>query len=121
MENRTGQRAREEVEGVPGIFITELVFAAVIPFIIVWVLTPTSVLNSSAVFGAIGMVGGIGGAVLLIGGIPIGITGIKTARGMDRMRWATKVLSIVNLTAGMIEIVILIFIFCAVIFGGVAV
>ena len=92
--------------------------ALVIPFIICWSKTPTNILNSGFWwFELLGFIGFFGIILVFLAGIPLGIIGIKKAKRMEQLRVATLVLSIINLSAGIIEIIILIMIFCAVALG----
>jgi hypothetical protein len=103
-----------------GTFWLELILAVFIPFMIWWSMTPTNVLNSSSLFGLLEHIG-IGGSVLIFFvGIPVGIIGIRKAKEMQKRKIATIVLSVLNLSAGIIEIGTFILVFCAAIFGGVS-
>ena len=62
----------------------------------------------------------LGSVFILFGGIPLGIIGIKKAKRMKKLQIATIAFSITNLTAGIIEIIILILLFCSVILGGIS-
>ena len=99
------------------IFGLEVAFALLIPFVIWWSTTPTNILNSSLMFKLLEAVGIGGSDLIMLTGIPVGIIGIIKAKGMKKLRKATVVLSIINLSAASIEIIILAAIFCAVIFG----
>ena len=98
----------------------EFAFVLVIPFIIWWSITPTNILNSNSLFTLLEAIGLLGSGVILLAGIPVGIIGIIKAKRMINLRKATIVLSIINLSAGTIEILMLLLIFCAVVFGGVS-
>ena len=100
------------------IFWFELALVLVIPFVIWWSATPTNVLNSNSLYKLLETVGIWGSGVILLIGTPAGIIGIITARRMIKPRKITFVLSIINLVAGSIEILILLIILCAVVFGG---
>lgn len=58
--------------------------------------------------------------LIFFAGIPVGVIGIIKAKRMIKLRNATIALSIINLFAGIIEILILLFIFYAVVFRGVS-
>lgn len=103
------------------IFGLELCLATIIPFIIGWSITPTNILNSNFLFGLLELIGIGGSIIILFVGIPVGIIGIIKARRMEKLRIATITLSIVNLTASIIEMIMLISIFCLVVFGGISV
>ena len=102
-------------------FWLELALAAVIPFRIWWSITPTNVLNSSALWKMLESVGICGAALLFFVGIPVGILGIKVAKRMHQLKIATIILSVLNLSAGIIEVGTLLLVFCAVVFGGASV
>ena len=101
-------------------FGLELAFVLVIPFVIWWSTTPTNVLNSHFLYKLLDFVG-IVGCGLLPAGIPIGIIGIIMSKRMEQLRKSTLILSIVNLSVGSFEILMLLVLFCAVLFGGVSV
>ena len=101
-------------------FWLELAIAMVIPFIICWGIIPTNVLNSNFFLKLLENIGLLGSVFILFGGIPLGIIGIKKAKRMKKLQIATIAFSITNLTAGIIEIIILILLFCSVIFGGIS-
>ncbi len=103
------------------IFGSELALFLVIPFVIWWSTTSTNVLNSNSLYKLLEAVGILGSDIILLIGIPAGIIGIIKARRMIKLRKTTFVLSIINLVAGSIEILILLIIFCAVVFGGASV
>ncbi len=103
-----------------GTFWLELVLAIFIPFIIWWNMTPTNILNSNSLFGLLEHMGLTGCILLFLVGIPAGIIGIRKAKEMQKRKIATIVLSVLNLSAGIIEIGTLILILYAVIFGGVS-
>lgn len=102
------------------IFWLEFAFVLVIPFVIWWSITPTNVLNSNSLYKLLETVG-IFATGLLPVGIPVGIMGIIMAKGMIKLRKATFVLSIVNLSVGSIEILMLLVVFGAAVFGGASV
>ena len=101
-------------------FGLELAFVLVIPFVIWWSTTPTNVLNSHFLYKLLEIVG-IVGCVLLPVGIPVGIMGIIMSKRMEQLRKSTLILSIVNLSVGSIEILMLLVLFGAVVFGGASV
>lgn len=103
------------------IFLFELTLFLVIPFVIWWSTTPTNVLNSTSLYKLLEIVGICGSGIILLIGIPVGIIGIIKARRMIKLRKITFVLSIINLVAGSIELLLLLIIFCAVVFGGASV
>ena len=103
------------------IFGLELAICLFIPFIVWWSITPTNILNSNSLFKLLVIIGIGGSGIILLAGIPVGIIGIIKAKRVIKLRKTTLVLSIINLAAGSIEILILFAIFCAVVFGGVSV
>jgi len=103
------------------IFGFELALFLVIPFVVWWSTTPTNVLNSSSLYKLLETVGIGGSGIIFLIGIPAGIIGIIKARKMIKLRKTTFVLSIINLVAGSIEILMLLIVFCAVVFGGASV
>ena len=103
------------------IFWLELMLATVIPFIIWWSNTPTNILNSNFLFGLLKTIGLVGSDLIFFAGIPAGIIGIIKSKRMEKLRIATLVLSLLNLCAGIIEIITLILAFCMAVFGGVSV
>ena len=103
------------------IFGVELALSLVIPFVFWWSVTPTNILNSTSLFKLLETIGIWGSGIILLVGIPIGIIGIIKAKRMNKLRKSTFVLSIVNLAAGSIELLMLLVVFCAVVFGGVSV
>ncbi len=102
------------------IFWLEFAFVLIIPFVIWWSTTPTNVLNSNSLYKLLEAVGIFGSGLLPVG-IPVGIIGIIMSKRMIKLRKATIFLSIINLSVGSIEILMLLLIFCAVIFGGASV
>lgn len=100
-------------------FWLELMLTAVIPFVVWWSLTPTNVLNSSNLCKLLETVGLAGSILVFWTGIPVGIIGIRVAKKMEKLRIVTKVLSIINLSAGIIEVGMLVLVFCISVFGGV--
>ena len=103
------------------IFWFELALFLVIPFVVWWSTTPTNVLNSSSLYKLLETVGIWGSGIFLLIGIPAGIIGIIKAKRMTKLKKITFVLSIINLVAGSVEVLILLLVFCAVVFGGVSV
>ena len=101
-------------------FGLELAFVLVIPFVIWWSTTPTNVLNSHFLYKLLEIVGVVG-LGLLPAGIPVGIIGIIMSKRMEQLRKSTLILSIVNLSVGSIEILMLLAILGAVVFGGASV
>ena len=102
-------------------FGIELALLLVIPFVIWWSNTPTNILNSNSFFKLLETVGFLGSGLMLFAGIPVGIIGIIMAKGKIKFRKATMVLSIINLVAGSIELLGIVIVFCAVLFGGASV
>ena len=98
----------------------EFAYILIIPFVIWWATTPTNVLNSNSLYKLLEIVGVFGSGLLPIG-IPIGIIGIITSKKMIKLRKTTVFLSIVNLSVGIIAILMMLLILCAVIFGGASV
>ena len=101
-------------------FGLELAFVLVIPFVIWWSTTPTNVLNSHFLYKLLEIVGIVGSGLLPVG-IPVGIMGIIMSKRMEQLRKSTLILSIINLSVGSIEILMLLVLFCAVVFGGASV
>ncbi len=102
-------------------FLLELMVAIFIPFIIWWSHTPTNILNSNYLFKLLELVGLGGSTLIFFAGIPVGIIGIWKAKRTGKLRIATTTLSLLNISAGMYEIAIVILIFYAVIFRGASV
>jgi len=94
-------------------FWLELILASVIPFIILWSTTPTNVLNSSSLWMSLESFGLYGATAIFFAGIPFGIKGIKESKNLGKLRIPTLVLSILNLTAGIIEVAIMILLLVA--------
>ena len=103
------------------VFWLELALVAVIPFLILRSNTPTNVLNSNSLFKLLETIGLSASNLIFFIGIPAGIIGIILSRRLEKLRIATIVLSGLNLTAGLIEVVALILIFCITVFGGASV
>ena len=103
------------------IFGLELALFLILPFVVCWSNTPTNILNSNSLFKLLETIGILGSVIILLVGIPVGITGIIKAKRMVKLRKTTLVLSIINLAAGSIEILIILAIFCVAVFGGVSV
>ena len=103
------------------LFWLELILVICIPFIIWWSLTPTNVLNSSFLFGLLECIGLSGSSLIFFAGIPAGIIGVKKAKELGKQRIPMIVLSLINLSTGIIEVGMLILIFYMVVFGGVSV
>ena len=102
------------------IFGLEILFVLIIPFVIWWSATPTNVLNSNSLYKLLETVGVFGSGLLPVG-ILVGFIGIIMSKRMIKLRRATIILSIVNLSAGIIVILMLLLVFFSVIFGGVSV
>ncbi len=103
------------------IFALEVLLTAFIPFIILWSITPTNVLNSCFLFGMLETIGLFGAGIIFVCGIPIGILGIRKVREMGRLKIVTLILSVINISTSSFEIFILLRIFWAVIVEGVTV
>lgn len=103
------------------LFLLEFVLTIFIPFVICWSITPTNLLNSNFLFGLLELIGLCGGTIIFFAGIPLGILGLCKAPKNLKLRTPTIVLSIVNLSAGIIEVAFFILIFGMVTFGGVSV
>ena len=103
------------------VFWFELALFLVIPFVVWWSTTPTNVLNSSSLYKLLETVGIWGSGIFLLIGIPAGIIGIIKSKRMTKLKKTTFVLSIINLVAGSVEVLMLLLVFCAVVFGGVSV
>lgn len=102
-------------------FWLELALTVFIPFVIWWSNTPTNILNSSPLWKMLEFIG-IGGNVLLLhAGIPVGIIGIIAAKKMTKCRIAAIVLSVINLSVGIMEVGLLIATLFAAVFGGASV
>ena len=99
----------------------ELAICLVISFVVWWSITPTNVLNSSSLYKLLETVVIWGSGIFLLIGIPAGIIGIIKAKRMTKLKKTTFVLSIINLVAGSVEVLMLLLVFCAVVFGGVSV
>ena len=102
------------------VFWLEFALALVIPIIICWSTTSTKVLNSNLLFKLLEGAGICGSILMLLAGIPVGVFGIIKAKRMERLRNATIILSILNIIAGLIEILIPVLIFYAVVFRGIS-
>ena len=100
------------------IFGLELALFLVIPFVVWWSNTPTNILNSNSLYMLLETIGILGSGIILLVGIPAGIIGIIKAKRMIKLRKTSFVLSIINLAAGSIENLVLLVVFCAVVFGG---
>ena len=103
------------------LFAAELIFVIFIPFIVWWRITPTNVLNSNSMFKLLESVGLTGSSLILFAGIPVGLIGVIKAKKLENLRTLTIVLSIINLSAGIIEVGLLVLIFCMAVFGGISV
>ena len=102
------------------VFGLEIAFVLIIPFVVWWGSTPTNVLNSNSLFKLLEGVGVFGSGLLPLG-IPVGILGIVKSKRMIKLRKTTIVLSIINLSAGIIVVLTMLILLCAVIFGGASV
>ena len=102
------------------IFWLEFTLALMIPIIICWSIIPTNILNTYFPLKILEAIGFCGSILIFFVGIPVGISGIRKAKRTGKLQGATIVLSILNLSAGIIEIVLLILLFCAVVFKGVS-
>lgn len=98
------------------VFGLELAICLLIPFVVLWFNTTTNILNSNFLFKILEIIGIGGIGIILHVGIPVGIIGIIKAKRMIKLRKATFVLSIINLAAGSIEILVLFALFCVVVF-----
>lgn len=103
------------------IFWIELILVIFIPFIGWWSMTPTNILNSNFWFGLLEIVGISGSGLFFCTGIPVGVLGIVKAKKLENLRIPTIILSVINLSVGVIEVGMLISIFCMVVFGGLSV
>ena len=99
----------------------EIALTVFIPFVIWWSNTPTNILNSSSLWKLLEFIGISGNILLLRAGIPVGIIGIIAAKKMTKCRIAAIVLSVINLSAGIIEVGLLIATLFAAVFGGASV
>lgn len=111
---------KQNTNKVSVIFWLELLVLIMIPFIIIWGLIPTNVLNSNFLLKYFETFGLICSILILLVGMPIGIIGIKKAKEMEKFKISTISLSVINITAGIVEFIVLILIFVYVIFGGVS-
>ena len=102
------------------VFWSELKLALTIPFIVSWSMIPTNKLNTYLLLKLLEIIGFCGGVLMLFLGIPVGINGIRKAKRTGKLKAATITLSILNLSAGIIEAAALIAVFCAVVFGEVS-
>ena len=109
---------KREIDNDIIIFLFELILALMIPFIACALTLSPKEEYSNALLGLIAVIGRSGSLLLLLFGIPLGTVGIIFARKAKKLRIATIALSILNLLVGIIEVVILILIICAVVFGG---
>lgn len=98
------------------LFGLELAICLLIPFIVLWFYTTTNILNSNFLFKLLEILGIGGSGIILHVGIPVGIIGIIKSKRMIKLRKTTFVLSIINLAAGSIEILVLFALFCVVVF-----
>lgn len=103
------------------LFWIELILVMFIPFVVWWSVTPTNILHSDFLFGLLECIGLSGSVLIFFAGIPIGLIGIRKTKGSGKQRVPVIALSIANLSAGIIEVFMLIFIFCMVVLGGVSV
>ena len=83
--------------------------------------TPTNIFNSSEAWELLETIGLLGDGIFLFFGIPLGIIGIVAASKMNALRTATKVISIINLTIGAIEVILVAVLFSLTIFGVISV
>ena len=102
-------------------FWTELAFVIFLPFMVWHANTPTNILNSSEAWKLLETIGLLGDELFFFFGIPLGVIGIVAARKMNTLRTATKVISIVNLSIGSIEVILVSALFCLAFFGGISV
>lgn len=102
------------------IFWIELTLALMIPIIICWSIIPTNILNTYFLLKILEAIGFCGSILIFFAGIPVGIIGIRKAKRTGILQGATMALSVLNLSAGIIEIALLIFLLCAVVFRGVS-
>ena len=100
------------------VFYLELILALTIPFIIFGTTIPTNVIHSMPLSDVFESIMSIGNTILLIFGIPVGTIGVITPQKTKKRRIATVILSIINILAVLIEIVVSIAIICAMVFGG---
>ena len=107
------------------VFGLETAFVGIIPLVIWWLFTPTNILNSTPMFKLLELIGIVGSGMIPVAGIPVGavgmVLGIMKAKAKKKSGIAMIVLSAINLIAAEFEIVMLIVLFCAVLFGGVSV
>ena len=102
------------------LFWLELAFIFVISLAFWRANIPTNVLNSHFLYKLLEIVGFVGCGLLPVG-MPVGIIGIIMSKRMEQLRKSTLILSIVNLSVGSIEILMLLVLFGAVVFGGASV
>ena len=103
------------------IFGLEIAFLIILLVVLCWKATPTNILNSTPAFELLETIGIYGPGIILLAGMPVGIIGIIRAKKNKKLRTVTTVLSVINLSAACFEILVLLVIFCAVIFGGASV
>ena len=103
-------------------FVIQIPTVVFLPVIMRWSTTPTNVLNASTDGKTLEEIGMLGAAYIFFISLPIGIIGKKYARKhperLGKLAVPTKVLSIVNILAGAFEIGLLVYLFVAVVFGG---
>lgn len=106
-------------------FILQIPTILFLPVIALWSTTPTNVLNASDGGRALESFGLLGEKYIFYLAIPFGIIGrryVKKRPGrLGNLERPTKVLALINIVAGALEIGLLIIIFLGVMFGGISV
>lgn len=101
------------------VFIIELLFTCMIPIVAIWGFIPTSVLNSNVILKVFELLAVNSLIIMFLLGIPVGSMGIIMSRKMTALKKTTIVLSIINILAGLVGVVLLLLIFYAVVFKGI--
>ncbi len=103
------------------VFVANIFLVVHLPFIVFWSKIPNNILNSNSLWGWIELIGFAGAFYVLVGGIALGIMGIKESKKMEKFGRATKVMSIINLCAGVCEVGLFVILIFGVVVGSISV
>ena len=87
---------------IPWLFWIELLPLFFVPCVIWFSNTPTNVLNASTYGRILEFLGIIGLQIISFSVLPLGIVGLTHLKTQNNLRMATKILSIVNLSLGIL-------------------
>ena len=103
---------------IPWLFWIELTPLFFVPCIIWYGNTPTNVLNASTYGKILEFFGIYGLQIISFSVLPLGIVGLALFKQQNKLRMATKILSIVNLSLGILMLLGIFVVICLMVFKG---